>query len=370
VERVSNRGTALVAALVIIMILLPLGVFVALQCRMDLAIQRNLRTEIEAFYVAEAGLQHAVAEIRPGTSFDYLLLGPDHTAGTADDGVFPFAEGSPAAFPRAPFHYEVTIVDAGHGTIRLISRGLGEQGAVRVVEGLVRRSESPFTPAALYAEGDLSGFDLGTNGFSLSGFDHRPDDSNGSTSEAHPPVAALCGTRPDIEAFLRERFPDAVGRLVGAGGTPSVATGAALGLQDYVSAVSQRPECVVLPPTSGGNLVFGTQAAPRLTRVAGSLDVSDFLTGSGLLVVDGLFHVTGEMQFYGLVIAMGGVVFETSSRVSITGALWSGCSQDERVQFHGTGAVAYSGDALIAADRNWPTLLPHAVALAGWQEQL
>src|SRR5262245_46040506 len=94
-------GMALIATLAIGMILLPLGAFVLWQCRTDLAIQHNQRAEIEAFYVAEAGLEHALAEIRPAASFAPLLRGPDRVAGTNDDGGFPFAEGHPADFPRS-----------------------------------------------------------------------------------------------------------------------------------------------------------------------------------------------------------------------------------------------------------------------------
>lgn len=366
----SERGTALMAALVIIMILVPLGAFVALQSRLDLAIQYNLRTEVEAFYVAEAGLAHAVSEIEPGRSFDPFLLGPDHIAGTADDGIFPFRGGSPPPFPRAPYHYNVTAVRGRDGMMRIISRAMGEHGAVKVVEALVRRSASPHTPGAMYAEGDLNRLDLGSNAFAVSGLDHRAGDEGGNASGTHTAVPALCGTDPDAEVRLREKWSEDGDRLVGAGGSPSIGTTTPLGLGQYVTAMSQRHEAVMLPPTTVSSIALGTRAMPQLTLVGGALDVTGSLVGGGVLVVNGMLHVSGDLQFAGLVIAMGGIVFEPSSHVTIAGALWSGASQDERLELLGQGSVVYDNSALTAVDGAWPALLPHAVALAGWQEQL
>lgn len=366
----DERGTALAAALCIIIVLLPLGALVALQCRTDLAIRHNLRTEIEAFYVAEAGLEHAVAEIGPGQSFAALLVGPDGVPGTADDGVFPFREGVPAPFPRAPYRYEVHVEDAQGAMVRLISQGMGEHGASKIVEGVVGRSAFPVTPAALYAERDLSGFDMGTGGFSISGFDHQPQDGSAS-SDPGSAVAALSSPSGDTEASLRQHFwLNDADRLTGAGGTPSISTTTALGVERYAAAVTQQGQAVILTGLHGTPPVLGAPSAPQLTVVAGPLDIADSLTGSGVLVVQGMLHVAGSFNFTGLVVAMGGVVSDPASTVAVAGALWCGPSQDERLEFRGHGAVAYSRSALSAVDRAWPALLPHAAMLVAWQESL
>ncbi len=147
----NQRGTALIATLALIMILLPVGAYVVLQCRTDLMIERNFNAELETFYAAEAGLEHAIAEIRPGQSFDNILAGPDRIPETADDGWFPFEEGAPAAFPYPPFAYDVRVTPAGDNLLSVVSRATGRAGANKTVAALVRRSPLPFTPAALYA---------------------------------------------------------------------------------------------------------------------------------------------------------------------------------------------------------------------------
>jgi hypothetical protein len=368
----NQRGTALIAALTIAMILIPLGTFVAVQCRNDFLIQRNLRSEVEAFYVAEAGLEHAVAEIPPGRSFDRVLFGPDRIAGTNDDGVFPFAGGPPAAFPYAPLRYDVHVTDAGDGMVQILSQGTGKNGASKVVTALVARSPLPVTPAALYAEGDVMRLALGSSGFLLSGFDHRLTDSATTPTATQAAIPALGTPSIDWERSLRARLSSGVAdALVGAGGSPSIATVASLDLQTYASAMMQRPERVILTAVTANDLpTLGTEAAPQLSIVTGDCDVAGRVSGNGILVVQGALHVTGNLAFAGLVLALGGVVFEAGSDATISGALWRGVSVDDRLELSGAGAIAYSSAALGAVDTAFPGLLPHAAVVVGWQEQL
>ncbi len=368
----NQRGSALIAALTIAMILLPLGVFVVLQCRNDFLMQRKSRSEVEAFYVAEAGLEHAVAEIPAGQSFDPILAGPDRVAGTEDDGVFPFAEGPPAEFPYAPFRYDVHATSADNAMVRILSQGTGTNGATKVVIGLVARSPLAFTPAVLYAESDVTQLSLGSAGFLLSGFDHQLTDSVAQPTGSEAPVPALGTPRADAAAALRQRLSAAAAlSLVGAGGTPSVATVAPLDLQAYAAAMAKRPEHVTFTSITGnGTVVLGTRQAPQLSIVTGDCDVAGRLSGDGILVVEGTLHATGNLAFIGLLLALGGVVFESGSDATITGALWRGGGVDNRLELQGTGGIAYSSSALAAVDAAIPGLLPHAAVVVGWQEQL
>ncbi|HUI28548.1 MAG TPA: hypothetical protein VL403_20895, partial [Candidatus Kryptonia bacterium] len=85
-----QRGSALTTTLAVTASLLPLAAFAVLLTRGGFYIQTNTRAQAEAFYVAEAGLTHAFADITPAVAIDALLDGPDKQHGTADDGRFPF----------------------------------------------------------------------------------------------------------------------------------------------------------------------------------------------------------------------------------------------------------------------------------------
>jgi hypothetical protein len=366
----NERGAALVAALSISMILLPLGVLVALQCRTDLIIQHNLRSDIEAFYVAEAGLAHAVAEIPPGRSFDQILAGPDHLLGTNDDGAFPFVGGPPAAFPYPPLRYDVQVAPRGSNALRIVSRASGPNGSAKVVEELVKRSPLPFTPSALYRETTSANVTLGVS-FSVSGIDHQVVFPPLPEAQPRALLPAVSTPSADAESSLRtDLAPAAPGQISGAGRAPSVATVEKLSLDDYATSVANSPTASTLPATSVDDAIWGTRSAPQLSVVAGDLTVSGRLVGSGVLVVKGTFEVTGTVEFSGLVIALGAVLYEPSSSVTVVGTLWQAASQDERLELGGSGVVAYSSSALSDLDRAFPTLLPHAVVVAGWLEQM
>jgi hypothetical protein len=366
----NQRGTALVAALSIAMILLPLGALVALQSRTDLSIQRNLRSDIETFYVAEAGLAHALAEIPPGRSFEQILAGPDHVAGTSDDGTFPFIGGPPAAFPAPPFRYDVQVTAIGSNLLGLISTGSGVNGGTKVVETLIAQAPLPYTPSALYAETANTNPILGS-GFQLSGIDHQAVFPPALQTPPTALLPALCTPDPDAEPTLRAALSGtSPGQLSGAGGTPSVATASRLGLDAYVNAIASLPTAIAHPQGSIDGATWGTQDAPQVSIVTGDLRVTGRLAGTGVLVVRGTFEVSGTIEFSGLVLAQGAVLFASSSSVTVLGTLWQAASQDERLELDGSGVVAYSGSALSDLDRTFPGLLPHAVTVVGWQEEL
>ena len=366
----NQRGTALVAALCIAMILLPLGALVALQARTDLGIQLNLRNDIETFYVAEAGLAHALAEIPPGQSFEQLLVGPDRITGTSDDGAFPFVGGPPAAFPYPPFRYAVQVAPSGANMLRIVSRGSGANGSAKVVELLVTRSPLPFTPSALYAETANPAISLGSN-FRLSGIDHQAVFPPVPEGQPVSPLPALSTPHADAAAALSTALSGATAEQIsGAGVAPSVGTVARLDLGACADSIANAPTATARSAVPVDVATWGTRDAPQLSIVDGDLRVPGRLTGSGVLVVRGSLQVSGTIEFSGIVLVQGAILCEPASSVTLVGALWQAASSDTRLQLDGNGVLAYSSRALADVDRALPGLLPHGIALAGWQEDL
>jgi hypothetical protein len=363
----NQRGIALVAVLVIAAVALPLSAFLALQALIDLRIGQNLRSATETFYVAEAGLQHALAQLRPAASFDLILAGPDGVGGTADDGVFPFAGGAPASFPRAPLRYEVSAALADDGSLRLRSRGIGADGAEKIVEARVAHSHSVYTPGALYA-GTAPQLDSARS--YVSGFDHRAGDpAREPTGEARP-VPGIGVPSGALADAVRAQLPDSPRPcVVGAGDAPSVAEVWPLDVDSQAAAFERLPGAVrmaAVAPPADWNL--GTVETPQLTVVIGDLEVSGHLSGDGVLIIYGEWRVTGEVSYSGLIIAMGEVTFEPQSHVSLTGALWHAGSAP--LAFLGDDEITYSSEALSRADAAFPAVLPRAPAVIAWREVL
>jgi hypothetical protein len=367
----NERGVALITVLLLLLIITPLAAMAFLQAHTDWLLERNLLAEQEAFYVAEAGLEHAVGSIRPGTPVASLWTGPDGIEGTADDGVFAFEGGTPAPFPDPPLRYDVRVERRDRG-VGLVSTGLGRHGTQKTVRGIVDQSPLPFTPGAVSAQADVLRFDLGGAGFRLLGLDHKLSDAPGSPSGSAPAVPGLSvATDSAAVALRRELGVEAAARVQGAGGTPSIAGGTTLDVDALVRAASQRGDVVALPMLQASEqVVLGDYVMPQVTVVSGDADISGTVDGTGILIVQGALRVSGNFRFNGLVVAGGDVAFGSTSTAAVRGALWHAAARDARVDFLGRGEVAYSSEALQLVDASFPTLLPHDVILLGWEEVL
>jgi hypothetical protein len=367
----DQSGIALVAALAVVLVVLPVAAFVVLQAAIDLRVQHNLRAATEAFYIAEAGLEHAVADIMPAASLQPLLAGPDVTWGSSDDGSFPFVDGPPAHFPYAPKRYEVSVEDAGDGVIRIRSRGVGIGAAVAVVEARVALSPSVFTPGAVYTEAVATSVSVSPGRTRISGFDHRAGEPPGAASGAEVAVPGIALSDADEAEALRTRLTGGAGAAVsGAGGTPSIAAaGGAFDVASYAAALRGDPDASrYAAALADPDWLLGTEVQPRASVVLGDFEVSGRLRGHGVLFVDGALRVRGTLSWFGLVIVAGDVEFAAGSRVTLSGALWQ--SAAGALRLFGNSVVVYSSDRLQVADAAFPGKLPRIPRVVAWREVL
>jgi len=203
-------------------------------------------------------------------------------------------------------------------------------------------------------------------------FDHRVGDPPSAPTGTADPVAAAAATAADAAAMILQQLGAALaGRFVGLGGPPSITTAPQVDIQTLSSRVAQLAEAVLLGSIAASDHVsLGSRQTPQASVVAGDVDIGDQTSGSGILVILGGLHVSGTFNFTGLVVVMGGISFEPGSEVSVAGALWRGPGVDRRMRLRGAGALMYSSEALAEADAAFPGVLPHAVVMSGWLEQL
>jgi hypothetical protein len=333
-------------------VLLAVGAFAVMQARLDLLLQHHTRTATEAFYVAEAGLEHALADLSSDPRFERLLAGRDEVAGTADDGSYPFRNEPPAFFPRAPFRYEVLVESVDEDTAEIVSWGMGVGPARRGVSAPVLRSPDPYLPAAASNFAVDLEMLLGDE-FSIVG------------SEPEAPgeeVPALAVADDDVRDRLVSRLSDgAKERIVGPHGSPSIAGRQFLDLTELATRLEQMPEALILPEGVTGDLGTGLLVS-RGSLLLGSA------SGSGLLVVDGDLVVRDQLDFSGLVMVLGDVSFERSSSVHIEGGLLQGAPGSQMLLLGG-GHIKYAREAIDALDAMAPGLFPRGARVAGWRER-
>lgn len=352
----DEHGVALVAALGMLLVVLPLGAMAVWQSRLQQLMARSARADVEGLYAAEAALARAVAAVPPGVGVDELLVGPDGVGGTVDDGTFPFAV-SPG-----PPDFGVVSTKAGNasagGMVRLSVTVTAAGGRQTRVEALVRRAAAPFTPAAAHVEGDWWG-ERTPGDVRFDGADHRLDDPPDAPSGPAPPRPGLSSTGPVDRGG---------GQAGGSGAGGSVAPAQPLGLGAVIDDLLDEPGAVLAAVPSEAGVVLGTEAAPQLSILRGDVVVAASLGGAGILVVDGSLRISGTLAFAGLVVVRHGIRLDPGAAIHVTGALWTGALTG--FDMLGAGRVAYSSEALAYADRLAGGRLPRPVVVVGWREVL
>jgi len=347
----SEAGNALVTTLIVTASVAPLGAFALMQARLDLLLQHNTRDALELFYVAESGLEHALADLARDPVFDRLLAGPDGRAGTADDREFPFQAPPPPVFPSAPLRYQVEVEPRSPGLVDIIARGFGNGTAAHAVAASVRQSAVPFVPAAVYSAAERVTVAL-NEGIGISGFDR--------SGQQDPQPALALATDAATDALRTGLDPVAAAQLRGAGGTPSIGTVSFPAVETLAAAFAGDPSARVIGPAIEGPIGSGATVCP------GSLEVGN-AEGDGVLIVHGNLQVTGQFSFSGVLFVLGDVIFDRGSDVHIVGSILQGSG---RGQLHGLGigTVAYDSQVVQQLDLQFPGRLPRRALVSGWRE--
>jgi len=142
----DEKGAVLAIALIMLGLFSLLGVSAVLTSSVDTKISGNYRAGIEAFYIAEAGIEHAKSVLKT-ISLDDALDGVDDDKNTTDDnGILSF--GSSVSFNGGTYAVRVTDDDDGDGDawddsnnrVIITSTGTSANGSVRKIEVVVQKS--------------------------------------------------------------------------------------------------------------------------------------------------------------------------------------------------------------------------------------
>jgi hypothetical protein len=333
----GQGGYALLTVMVATAFLLPLGAFAAMQARLDLMIQHQIRAAVVSFSAAESGLEVALADLALDPRFERLGEGPDGRRGTADDGEYPFENAPPESLLDPPLRVEVRVEPRSDDRVDIVAEGSVNGRARRTLQASVVRA-APELPGAVHSSGTALSVSVG-DGLAFSG------------PESGGPVLGV-STADEARAVADQVAAVGLSDRIGVSN---------LRCADAALAAAEQAGFRRLDPVSSGALGDGVLVSPT------SLVLTD-AAGSGVLIVDGPLRVGGSFAFSGIVVVLGDVHLDGASSVHIDGALLQG-SAGSLLDLRTVGAIAYDGEAIRRVEEWMPGWLPHRAVVTGWREQ-
>ncbi len=257
----------------------------------------------KAFFVAEAGIERAKAELRSNpTNLNTVFFG----------GVTNYGEGT--------FYVSARNNGGTNDVVIIRSTGIVET-ATRVIEVEVR--VTPFTPGQVHADGSLGIYgtntDLSVSGNGkIDGHDWNvPADFNGSGAALNGTLstnAAVPGVLYTSTSTIITASSD------GIDGNPPRTNGVGVNNETYWYQFLDKVMTVATTYTPSGSM--GTRAAPVITMLPlGTTTITGNGNGAGILIIPGYanLRVTGTWHYEGLVILEGDGVIDADSEFTELG---------------------------------------------------
>jgi hypothetical protein len=299
----DQRGMVLYSSLLILSLLVAVGVGARVMLQSDFKILANMRASMEAFYVAEAGIEWSKDEIRK--NFNHPPTLPNR-AQNFSSGNFSVSFLSPTA---------VTSLVA-----RIVVRSTGAVGnSSQVVQAQVTKTYD-LADGAVSLRGSANRVNFAGTPLLISGVDYDPATGQAvAGSKARPAVSV-----PDeilqglVEQGLSENQQS--GNVGSGGGMSAIAesdlipASAVIRFADGLCSSAQAVTALV--PSDGMLLLagqtWGTRTSPQLRCIEGlagpgdSVNLGGGVTGAGILVVRNAdLIVSGSLQWEGLIIVTG-----------------------------------------------------------------
>jgi hypothetical protein len=353
-DRPSERGLAMITAIMILSFLTIVGAAMLGATRVDVMVTDNYRTHTQLQYLVESGIEAARDKLRidveakidasTADSIDTLDEGISAVLSDLDgaDGLLSTSLDADTLLDSGmtddvPYLNAVSVVVGGEtlGTYSVFLRNDNVDGqssptdtneivtlvsigvvgdSTRLVETVVRKGRFPTMPSALTLNGDVDDDAFGpgsSNGFAVFGNDAAGGPSvNGvgvtSAGSAGNVVDDIAVDMPDRStAYQGEgtEFPNSclmdcpdVGDISSElDGQLTTASGMEALLESMKSSATHRT-------CPAGN--WGTATSPRVTYVSGNCIMNGNDTGWGLLVVEGALTMGGNVIWNGLVIVV------------------------------------------------------------------
>lgn len=378
-KRLKEKGIALVLGMLLLLVLTFIGISVLNSSIYDILISGNERASIQAFYVAEAGINEFIGRFRANATNQILDNDPSNPDWKVLLAKYPgkgatqigFISGDPNSIPslqnQLDFGLEVKHkIDAVGNVIKYNGRpiyiaksyGYTSDGGNKAIEVEIK---IPLLdpPAALYAESpaNIKGNSTYIQGNDQCGTDHKPGilttllstdpnavDTSGGPTISGTPNIKYSGEDLNLQEAVNYFKKDANFSYNYTGNATE--TGLSWGVPTYppgtpVAQQTQTP----LTYTGNPNIVYFNMQGNKTIKLAGGT------TGAGILIVDGNLELNGGVTWYGIIIVTGALDFTGDGEKNVTGGILAGESATIEIDVAGNAGI--TGIIYCSSVANW-----------------
>jgi len=390
----AAAGFVLVLALLMLLVVTLIGVSAIDTSTIETQISGNNRVSVEAFYVAEAGINEAAGRLSRGATGTngesveitdgrpaspewklYLSTRTDKATRIGYDVGNPDHVLAQSIQNQADFAVEITHkVDAGNQVITesgfplyiATSHGFTKEGGNKTVQVELRKIPEMDPPAALYSKAPVQ---VQGSSTVITGMDSCPIGGHygnktgvmtttSSISQSGSPV--VTGVPPQVtESSVNVRLNSIVDDLKESANFEYEYNRdvTLTGYSDSWGNPSPNGTAHPLAYTGPLNIVYFKMSGARTLKLAGGSH------GAGILLVHGNLEINGGFRWYGVIIVTGTFTFTGGGEKNITGAVFTGESPSVASDLGGNVGILYCSDAV----RRVNDVLPR-IKMTQWRE--
>jgi len=356
----------LVFGMLLLLIVTLIGISALNTSTYDILISGNEKASVQAFYIAEAGINEFTGRFRAGATNQIpdsdpsnpdwkVLLAKYPGKGATQIG---YVSGDPNSIPslqnQLDFGVEIKHkIDAANQAVKyggvpiyiLKSYGFTVGGGNKVLEVELKKSPDYDPPAALYSEMPIHihGSSTYINGNDSCGTTNKPGiittttttppitESGNPSINGSPPKVTLTSHPPPINLSIKEMLDYLKGdanfkyRYDG----DQTLTGYS---DDWGTPSSSGADT---PITYAGpmHIVYFSMNNDKTLKLAGDSH------GAGILLVEGNLEISGGFTWYGIILATGAVNYSGSGEMNVTGGIISGGNTGIEIDIGGNSGI-------------------------------
>ncbi len=366
---IDEKGIALILGMLLLLVATLIGISALNTSTYDVLISGNERASIQAFYVAEAGINELTGRFRAGATNEILDSDPSNPNWKVLLAKYPgkgatqigFLSGDPNAYPslqnQLDFGVEIKHkIDAANQVVRyggvpiyiLRSYGFTTDGGNKILEVELKKSSGYDPPAAVYSEAPvyIQGSSTYINGNDDCGSTgHKPGvmtptltlpsitESGNPSINGSPPIVTITSNPPPASLQIREMLDYVKGDAdfkYSYSGNQTLA-----GYSDGWGTPTNSDTNVPITYTGPMNIIYFNMNGDKTLKLEGESH------GAGLLLIEGNLEINGGFTWYGVILATGAVTYTGVGQKNITGGMMSGGNATVETDIGGNSGVIY-----------------------------